>query len=521
MTNQTTRYLTYLVCVSILASVSASCRENEELVDPEAITNDREQPAADQTEVSAPRPIGDDELAAEISEDMFFDDAVPAHRVNVMVENGIVTLEGRVRTLRADERAVQIAESMRGTKSVIDRLEVEPPARTDREVQTDIEDALRADPVADAFDIGVSVHDGTATLSGVVGLHEERLLARQVVAGVRGVRSVDTHDVVVDYQADRPDVEIARDIESRLRNDLSVDDALIDVTVNDGDVTLAGTVGSVAEMREAERDAWVDGTTGVDTDGLEVEYWARDDQHREGLAIRTDDELESALESAYQYDPRLTEFDVDVGADSGLVTLRGTVDNAAAREAAAQDARNTPGVWNVRNLIRVVPPLDIQDATIATMVSRALARSPFLENDQLSTVVIDGDVFLNGSVGSELERDEAIMIARSTTGVTEVDADISVPEVREKRFDDWEIRRSLEAHLRFDPWIDPNMVAVSVKDGVAEVSGHVGSLMAYRHAMDDAFDAGAREVKADLVIDGAPDSVQPAVEDSAPEAQAG
>jgi osmotically-inducible protein OsmY len=516
------RTLTLGPALALLLLTSASCQEDE-LIDPEAITNEEEDhgpPAGATTPPGEPAPIGDSELEAAISEDMFFDEIVPAHRIDVEVDEGVVTLQGEVRTLRAEERATNIAAAMRGTRAIVDRIVVDPPERPDGVIQTDIENALLADPVADAFELGVSVQDGVATLSGVVESHEERILAREVAEDVLGVKGVND-EITVEYTMDRPDVEVARDIESRLRNDLLVDDALIDVVVNDGDAILSGTVGSLAERIRARRDAWVAGTESVDDEGLEIRFWTRNTQRREGLAIRGDDELEDALEDAFAYDPRVASFDVDVEAQAGTVTLRGFVDNAAARKAAADDAKNTPGVWNVRNLLRVRPELELTDTQIQRAVTESLSRNPFVERHDLAVVVIDGKVYLNGDVDSELEAEEAVRTARAITGVTEVDSNIDIGPEADEHVADWEIRHDLRFGLRFNPWVDPSHLTIDVEDGIATISGRVDSRMAYREAVEEAREAGARAVHANLLIEDAPEHVQAPTEASEREEEEG
>ena len=53
--------------------------------------------------------------------------------------------------------------------------------------------------------------------------------------------------------------------------DARVDDALIEVKVQDGEATLSGNVGSAYERRVAQGDAWTQGVRSVDTSDLNIE----------------------------------------------------------------------------------------------------------------------------------------------------------------------------------------------------------------------------------------------------------
>ena len=100
----------------------------------------------------------------------------------------------------------------------------------------------------------------------------------------------------------------------------------IDVSVNDGEVELTGTVGSAAEKRMAESDARVAGVISVDTSELSVAQWARDDKLRgEKYVVKSQDELRDAVDDALLYDPRVNAFNIDPDI-VGSTVVRGKVD---------------------------------------------------------------------------------------------------------------------------------------------------------------------------------------------------
>ena len=199
--------------------------------------------------------------------------------VDVSTSQGIVTLSGSVDNLLAKERAVKIAESIRGVRGVIDRITVTPVSRPDEDIRKDILAALQQDPATESYQVAVSVQDAVATLTGSVGSYAEKQLAARIAKGVKGVKEV-RNDVTINYLAKRTDPEIAADVKARLQWDIWINGGLINPVVKDGKVTLTGTIGSAISKSRAFDDAWVNGVTSVDDSGLKIEPQARNGARR-------------------------------------------------------------------------------------------------------------------------------------------------------------------------------------------------------------------------------------------------
>ena len=174
--------------------------------------------------------------------------------------------------LLAKERAGKIAGTVKGVRSVINKVLVVVPdsPKSDLEVREDVEGALAINAATDAYEIAVGVTDHVVSLSGTVDSWQEKRLAGKVVRGVEGVYAVE-NDIVVESDEKRPDRDIRSDVESRLRWSSRVFDALISFLVNIGNVRLTGTVGSAAEKNLAVANAWVKGARSVDAGGLKVD----------------------------------------------------------------------------------------------------------------------------------------------------------------------------------------------------------------------------------------------------------
>jgi osmotically-inducible protein OsmY len=275
-------------------------------------------------------------------------------------------------------------------------------------------------------------------------------------------------------------------------------------------------VGSVAEKSEARIDAWVAGVKSVDTSDLEVKKWARDPELRKDkYADKSDQDIEDAIEDALFYDPRVKSFNVTPYSNSGVLTLRGMVDNLKAKRSAAQTARNTVGVIRVINRIKVRPDV-VSDTEIEKNIREAIARDPIVELYEITVTVNDGIAYLSGTVDSFFEKGHADDIASLIYGVVEVRNNLIVrypkyPLVYDPFIYDWyiydydwydykpyhtflsdkEIETRIESEFFWSPFVDANEVNVTVDDGMATLTGEVDSWIEYHSATENAYEGGA------------------------------
>ncbi len=137
-----------------------------------------------------PRLLEDRDITLAVERRLMLDDAVPAHRIDVSTEDGIVTLSGSVNRLTAKMAARYAAETVRGVVGVFNEIEVEPAPRLDAHIRRDVIAALTDDPVVDILDIDVHVENQVVKLSGVVDSPLERSAAEERAQGVAGVVEV-------------------------------------------------------------------------------------------------------------------------------------------------------------------------------------------------------------------------------------------------------------------------------------------------------------------------------------------
>lgn len=477
--------------------------------------------------VQAESQLTDQMITDHVEDELLFDQAVMSVNIDVETDDGVVSLTGKVNNILAQERATKIVQLVKGVRSIINRVKVIPNTeRTDQQIQKDVKAALLADPATESYDLNVSVSDGVVTLKGETDSWQEKELAATVAKGVRGVTGFNNR-MSVNVDIDRPDYEIQQEISKALEWSVHVNyPSPITVQVNDGVVTLTGTVGSAAEQSHAIKLAWVSGVNKVDSSGLEVGEWTLDPGERKtAYPSRSDQEIETAIVDALLYDPRVTSFNVDVESEYGRVTLRGEVDNLKAKRAAADTARNTVGVNSVKNRIKVRLTDTPEDGWITDHIRDALFRSPYTESYEISVSVENGIVSLDGDVDTYFEKSQAEDIASRVQGVIWVDNNLRVssdnPYVYDPYVDDFysfendhdisteplttyaidsDLEEDIESQMWWSPFVDSNEVNVTVNDGTTTLTGTVDTLYEKLSATENAVEGGASSVINQLSI---------------------
>jgi osmotically-inducible protein OsmY len=476
--------------------------------------------------VAGAQEMTDQAIADKIDDELIYDRAVPSDAIDVTVNEGVVTLTGTASNLLAKERAGRLAETVKGVRSVVNRIQVEVTEDvSDDALQRRVEAALLSDPATDSYEISVDTREGVVTLKGTVQSWTEKQLAAKVAKGAKGVRGVN-NKIEVKYEVERTDAEIMAEVQKALRWDALVDHALIDVEVNDGVVALSGVVGSASEKRRAEYNAWVTGVESVEAEKLNVERWARDEELRKDkYTVRSAEDIEGALKDALTYDPRVLSFNVTPEVSGSTVTLRGVVDNLKAKRAAEQVAKNTVGVTYVTNRLKVRPVEDLSDQEVAEDVRNALVRDPYVDRYEISVSVADGTAYLSGTVDSYFEKWQADDIVSRVNGVVTVRNNLDVDFLGPLAYDpyvdeeypyvyewydytptytfetDAEVKDHVERELWWSPFVDRDDVNIAVDDGRVTLAGSVESWSEFNAATEEAYEGGATWVDNDLTVE--------------------
>ncbi len=115
---------------------------------------------------------------------------VPQHRIQVMVQDGWVTLTGEVEWLYQKNAAFDAVRNLTGVRAVTSQIEVKPAAKPS-EVKTKIQEAFQRNARLDAQKIKAEIEDGKLVLSGTVRSWVEREEAERAACAGQGVCQVE------------------------------------------------------------------------------------------------------------------------------------------------------------------------------------------------------------------------------------------------------------------------------------------------------------------------------------------
>ena len=208
--------------------------------------------------------------------------------------------------------------------------------------------------------------------------------------------------------------------------------------------------------------------------------------------------LKSKLITTYALNEHLNPFEIDATVEDGVVTLSGIVESNIEKELAEEIARGVEGVREVENKISVEPESEsrkevtgffraVEDASTTARVKYNLLWNRNTSGLDIKVYTINGTVTLTGLIGSKIEKDLAIQIAKNTKGVIDVidRLEVSDKEVAEEQ------KSILEKTGRFmsDAWITSKVktvflfskntegseLVVSTQEGVVTLEGSVKS----------------------------------------------
>jgi osmotically-inducible protein OsmY len=336
---------------------------------------------------AATEPRGDAAITTAVQAKFYAEELTRGRLIDVSAENSIVTLRGTVPTETARQRAVELARGVEGVTSVTDQLQVgdnttaaaragEPSAATG----TAGSDTAPADPAWLTTKIQAQYFADP----------EIKLSAIDVTTGGGGVVTLEG---MVDSDEDKTKaVRIARETEGVTR----VEDRLR--------VETSGAGGPAAVSTPTQPDPWI-------TAKIQAKYFVDDD-----VKART----------------------IDVTTHNGAVTLQGVVGSEAERRQAVAIARNTDGVREVTDQLRVDTAMARSDSRppsgtgrdVVTVerpdpwITMKIQAQYFLDADvkgrQIDVDTRNGVVTLKGAVDNAQQKQEAEQIARETEGVKRV-----------------------------------------------------------------------------------------------------
>jgi len=113
--------------------------------------------------------------------------------------------------------------------------------KTNTDLQQDVENAIKWEPLLGAAEIGVTAKDGVVSLTGTVDSYAKKLEAEMAAKKVIGVKAlVEKIEVKFPSSWNKTNEEIAKEVLTGLQSNWSVPDDKVTVKVEDGWVTLEG-----------------------------------------------------------------------------------------------------------------------------------------------------------------------------------------------------------------------------------------------------------------------------------------
>jgi osmotically-inducible protein OsmY len=214
----------------------------------------------------------DNELATDVSDELFWDPKVDNAAIAVSADDGKITLRGTVGSLREKLEARKAAKRVFGVISVDNQLQVRlmnDEKRADAELRGDVLQALMLDGLVPKS-VDAKVEDGFVTLTGTADWQYQRDEAEFVASNIVG-----TLDVLDDIELNHPAPnagDVQESIKKAFKRNAKIDANDLRVSTHNGTVTIDGTVSSWAEHDEALDAAWAaPGVTSVH-DRMTVSY---------------------------------------------------------------------------------------------------------------------------------------------------------------------------------------------------------------------------------------------------------
>jgi osmotically-inducible protein OsmY len=213
---------------------------------------------------------------------------------------------------------------------------------------------------------------------------------------------------------------------------------------------------------------------------------------------------------ALRQNTELAESDLQVSVQAGRATLSGAVSDFSHRQLSESLVWSVYGVSDVVNAIRVVPKLPRADEEIVNEVRARLAADGYREN-VVQVHVLNKIVTLSGQVGGISER-QRLLERAAVPSVIDVRDSLTVQQEREELVRPYagirsatEMRAAILDAYRLDPRVPDRAVRVTVRSGVAELTGKVATLAQKLAAGDDAANTvGVWAVKNEVTLLGEP-----------------
>jgi len=196
------------------------------------------------------------QIQKDVMEELKWEPFLNASDIGVAVKNGVVTLSGLVDSYAKKLTAEKAVKKVSGVKAVAEEIQVgiSPGLRkTDTEIAEAVLNALKWHSGVQEEKIKIKVEDGHVKLEGEADWDFQRTSAKKAIENLNGVQSVFN---LITVKPKATPFDIQQKISSAFHRSATIDAEKIRAEVKGSEVTLYGTVRSIAEKEDAEIAAW-------------------------------------------------------------------------------------------------------------------------------------------------------------------------------------------------------------------------------------------------------------------------
>jgi len=212
------------------------------------------------------------------------------------------------------------------------------------------------------------------------------------------------------------------------------------------------------------------------------------------MAPQSSDEISEYIAMDVASDSSMKGAQVSIRIENGIAILSGSVKTIDQAERAAERAMAAVKVRAVVNGLKIVSPM-VSDSEVSAAIRSSLDKNKALGAGRITVTVEHGNARISGEVGTWDEQEIARETVSRVVGVTSIESDTRV--VFDSVRTDQQMEDQLRQLIANDPLYDGLALSASVKEGVVQLKGEVGSKGEYDRLVRRSSVTGVFEVNAD------------------------
>nr|WP_315250704.1 BON domain-containing protein [uncultured Flavobacterium sp.] len=189
--------------------------------------------------------------------------------------------------------------------------------------------------------------------------------------------------------------------------------------------------------------------------------------------MKTDEVLQQNVMHGLKWEPLITNCNLTVISNNGIITLTGSVDNYTKKTQAENVIRKIAGVKSVINKIDVIINSweEKKDIEIISKILTIFRWNWNTLNDTIKVKVINGWVTLSGEVEWNYQKEAAKEAVIKLIGVKGVSNNITIKSQSDNKIDSTTLKLAIQNHLA----LDSKNIEIEVSDSKITLKGTVDS----------------------------------------------